>query len=122
MAIGWSVRFELASAPYSCLAIKNDLKWRTYLKVALQLAGLDVFVIGFNALSLDDLRGDVGLMMVALRGDFIGPFNEEGFRLISKSPAKVMRDGAHLGVHEGVPQDRLLTDELGRDVCELGQG
>ena len=116
------MRFELASAPYSCHANKNNLKWQTYLEVAFQLAGLDVFVIGFDALSLDDLRGDVGLMMVALRGDFIRPFNEEGFRLISKSPAKVVRDGAHLGVHEGVPQDRLLTDELGRDVCKLGQG
>jgi len=116
------VRFELASAPYSCHANKNNLKWQTYLEIAFQLAGLDVFVIGFDALSLDDLRGDVGLMLMALRGDFIGPFNEEGFRLISKSPAKVVRDRAHLGVHEGVPEDRLLTDELGRDVCKLGQG
>ena len=113
--------FELASAPYSFLANKNNLKWRTYLKVALQLAGFDVFVIGLDALSLDDLRGDVGLMMMALRGNFIGPFNQEGFRLVSKSPSKVMGDGAHFGVHEGVSENRLLTDELGWDVCKLGQ-
>jgi hypothetical protein len=58
-------------------------------------------------------------MMMALRGNFIRPFNQEGFRLISKGPAKVMGDGAHLGVHEGVPENRLLTDELGRDVCKF---
>ena len=103
------------------LLIIMNLKWRTYLKVALQLAGFDVFVIGLDPLSLDDLRSDVRLMMMALRGNFIGPFNEEGFSLISKGPAKVMSYGAHLGVHKGVPENRLLTDELGRDVCKLGQ-
>ena len=55
MAIKWSVHFELASAPYSFLANKNNFKLRTYLKVALQLAGLDVFVVGLDSLSLDDL-------------------------------------------------------------------
>ena len=97
-----------------------NLKWRTYLKVALQLAGFDVFVIGVDPLSLYDLRSDVRLMMMALRGNFIGPFNEEGFSLISKGPAKVVGYGAHLGVHKGVPENRLLTDELGWDVCKLG--
>ena len=56
---------------------------------------------------------------MTLRVNLIGPFNEEGFRLISKSPAKVVRDRAHLGVHESVPEDGLLTNELGRDVCKL---
>lgn len=37
------------------LLIIMNLKWRTYLKVALQLAGFDVFVIGLDPLSLDDL-------------------------------------------------------------------
>jgi len=49
-------------------------------------------------------------MMMALRGKFIGPSNDEGFSLISKGPAKVMSYGAHLGVHKGVPENRLLTD------------
>ena len=59
--------------------------------------------------------------MMALRGNFIWPFNEEGFRLISKSSAKVVRDRAHLGVHECALEDRLLTEELGRDVFKLYQ-
>lgn len=59
----------------------------------------------------------MGLRVMTLRANFIGPFNEEGFCLISKSPAKVVRDRAHLGVHEGVPEDRLLSNEFGRDVC-----
>jgi hypothetical protein len=61
----------------------------------------------------------VGLRVMALRVNFIGPFNEEGLSLISKSPAKVVRDWAHFGVHESVPEDRLLTNELGRDVSKL---
>ena len=61
----------------------------------------------------------MGLRVMALRVNFIRPFNEEGFRLISKSPAKVVRDRAHLGVQKGVPEDRFLSNELGRDVCEL---
>jgi hypothetical protein len=61
----------------------------------------------------------VGLRVMALWVNFIWPFNEEGFSLISKSPAKVVRDWAHLGVHESVPEDRLLSNELGRDVCKL---
>jgi len=93
-----------------------------YLKFALQLAGLDVFLIGLDTLSLDDLRGDVCLMIMALRGNFIGPFYKEGFRLISNSPAKAVRDRARLGVHEGVLEDLFLTEELGRDVCKLFQG
>ena len=30
-----------------------------------------------------------------------------------------MGNWPHLGIHEGVPEDRLLTNELGRDVCKL---
>jgi hypothetical protein len=60
-------------------------------------------------------------MMMTLRVNFIGPFYKEGFRLISKCPAKVVRDRAHLGVHECAPEDRLVTEELERDVFKLCQ-
>lgn len=59
------------------------------------------------------------LMMIALGVNFIGPFDQEGFRLIGKCPTKVVSDWPHLGVHESVPEDRLLTNELGRDICKL---
>ena len=76
-------------------------------------------MISLNAVSLCDLCSDGYLWMKTLRMSLIRPLDYESFGLVRESASQIVGDWAHLGIHEGVPEDGFLPNQLWRDVLQF---